>query len=62
MKKLLLHTCCAPCAIYVAMKLKEDYKVTLFFYNSNIYPETEYLKRYNEIKKWAEKEKIVMIQ
>jgi predicted adenine nucleotide alpha hydrolase (AANH) superfamily ATPase len=44
------------------MKLKEDYKVTLFFYNSNIYPETEYLKRYNEIKKWAEKEKIVMIQ
>lgn len=44
--KLLLHTCCAPCAIYPAKKLKKDgSEVTGFFYNPNIYPLPEYQKR-----------------
>ncbi len=62
MKKLLLHTCCGPCAIYVAQKLKEDYDVTLFFYNPNIYPREEYEKRLNEIKRWSQKENIELIE
>lgn len=62
MKKLLLHVCCGPCAIYVANKLRESYKVTLFFYNPNIYPEEEYIKRYNEVKKWAEKDSFELLQ
>jgi len=56
MKKLLLHVCCGPCAIYVAKKLRENYNVTLFFYNPNIYPKEEYIKRLNEVKKWAKKD------
>ena len=44
--KLLLHTCCAPCAIYPVKKLKKDgLEVTGFFYNPNIYPLDEYRKR-----------------
>ena len=62
MKKLLLHVCCGPCAIYVAKKLSEDYQVTLFFYNPNIWPEEEYLKRFNEVEKWSLKEGFALIE
>lgn len=40
--KLLLHTCCGPCALGVTERLKEDYKITYYFYNPNIHPEVEY--------------------
>jgi len=44
--KLLLHTCCGPCLIYPAQKLKKDkIEATAFFCNSNIYPLDEYHKR-----------------
>lgn len=44
--KILLHTCCAPCLIYPAGKLKkEGNSVTGFFYNPNIFPPGEYKKR-----------------
>ncbi|MDO8661976.1 MAG: epoxyqueuosine reductase QueH [Candidatus Omnitrophota bacterium] len=44
--KLLLHTCCAPCLIYPLEKLSlEGFKVTGFFYNPNIHPLAEYIKR-----------------
>jgi predicted adenine nucleotide alpha hydrolase (AANH) superfamily ATPase len=44
--KILLHTCCAPCLIYPAKKLKNDgHSVTGFFYNPNIAPPGEYKKR-----------------
>ncbi|MEW6100995.1 MAG: epoxyqueuosine reductase QueH [Candidatus Omnitrophota bacterium] len=48
--KLLLHTCCAPCLIYPAEKLKEKgFEVTGFFYNPNIHPFSEYTNRKNAI-------------
>lgn len=62
MKKLLLHTCCGPCAIYVARKLREDFVVTLYFFNPNIHPENEYHLRLAEIKKWASKDKFKVIK
>jgi len=44
--KLLLHTCCGPCLIHPLEKLtQEGFKVTGFFYNPNIHPCAEYLKR-----------------
>jgi hypothetical protein len=44
--KILLHTCCAPCLIYPAKRLKkEGASVTGFFYNPNIFPLAEYNKR-----------------
>lgn len=55
MKKLLLHICCAPCAVYVFEKLKEEYDVTGFFYNPNIHPKREYEMRVEESNKISEK-------
>ncbi|MDD5595025.1 MAG: epoxyqueuosine reductase QueH [Candidatus Omnitrophica bacterium] len=44
--KILLHTCCAPCIIYPLKRLKEKgASIVGFFYNPNIYPQEEYLKR-----------------
>lgn len=45
-KKILLHTCCAPCTTAVVEKLrKSDYAVSGFFYNPNIHPYQEFQKR-----------------
>lgn len=47
-KKILLHSCCAPCSTAVIERLVSDYNITILYYNPNIYPEEEYLKRKNE--------------
>jgi hypothetical protein len=44
-KKLLLHTCCAPCSTHCVNELMKDYDVTMYFYNPNIHPFGEYAKR-----------------
>ena len=46
--RLLLHSCCAPCSTTVIENLKEDYDITVLFYNPNIEPKEEYIKRKNE--------------
>ena len=45
---LLLHTCCAPCSSAVIERLSRDFKITVFYYNPNIEPVEEYIKRKNE--------------
>ena len=47
-KKILLHSCCAPCSTAVIERLKDEYDITILYYNPNIYPEKEYYKRKNE--------------
>ena len=47
-QKILLHSCCAPCSTAVIERLKDDYDIVIFYYNPNIYPEEEYIKRKNE--------------
>ena len=42
---LLLHSCCAPCSSYVLEYLSQYFQITVFYYNPNIYPESEYSKR-----------------
>ncbi len=51
--KLLLHICCIGCGVYVSQILKKEFRVSLFFYNPNIFPLQEYEKRLEEIKKVA---------
>lgn len=53
-KEILVHACCAPCFSYVYESLIELYSVVPFFYNPNILPKDEYLKRKNELKKYTE--------
>ena len=51
---LLLHSCCAPCSSYVLEYLSQYFKITVFYYNPNIYPESEYTKRILEQQKLIE--------
>lgn len=52
---LLLHSCCGPCSTSVLELLSDYFKVTLLYYNPNIYPREEYYKRLEEQKKVLEK-------
>lgn len=45
---LLLHSCCAPCSSYVLEYLEPYFKITVLYYNPNIEPINEYLKRKEE--------------
>ena len=49
---LLLHSCCAPCSSYVLEYLSQYFKITVLYYNPNIYPESEYRYRAEEQKRF----------
>lgn len=51
---LLLHACCAPCSSYVLEYLNGHFDITLFFYNPNISPKSEFEKRTEELKRLTE--------
>lgn len=53
--KILLHSCCGPCSSSVIMTLKEQFDISIFYYNPNIHPEEEYLLRKSEQIKLVEK-------
>ena len=60
--KILLHTCCAPCSIYCIEELKkEKMQIDLFWYNPNIYPESEYQKRKQTLEQYSKTIGINMI-
>ncbi len=53
--KLLLHICCAPCAIYPVRILRDEgHEVMGFFYRHNIHPFTECRKREETLKEYAD--------
>lgn len=47
-KNLLLHSCCAPCSSSVITRLRDYFNITILYYNPNIEPIEEYLKRKEE--------------
>ncbi len=51
---LLLHSCCAPCSSYVLEYLSQYFRITVFYYNPNIYPDEEYHKRVEEQRRFIE--------
>ncbi|MCD7739087.1 MAG: epoxyqueuosine reductase QueH [Lachnospiraceae bacterium] len=49
--RLFLHGCCAPCSSAVLERLREHFRITVFYFNPNISSEEEYQKRlYEEIR------------
>lgn len=44
-EKLVLHICCAVCGAAMVDLLKDQFEITLFYYNPNTHPREEYLKR-----------------
>ena len=49
---LLLHACCGPCFTIPHEELKDYFDITIIYNNSNIYPETEYIRRKEELKRF----------
>ena len=47
-KRLLLHSCCAPCSSHVISFLTNYFDITILYYNPNISPIEEYNKRKEE--------------
>lgn len=43
--RLLLHVCCAPCAAWPLVLLRDRFDLTLLFYGPNIHPKEEYNRR-----------------
>ncbi|MBP3420068.1 MAG: epoxyqueuosine reductase QueH [Marinifilaceae bacterium] len=55
MEKIVLHTCCAPCAsAIIEYLLNQQIEPIIYYCNPNIYPIDEYEKRKGEITRHAE--------
>jgi len=60
--KILLHICCANCAIFPIRVMRErNQDLTGFFYNNNIHPYQEFKKRLDTVKEYAEKVELDVI-
>lgn len=54
MTDVLVHCCCAPCSSAILeWLLQNSYRPTLFYFNPNIFPDSEYLIRKNELTRYA---------
>ena len=53
--KLLLHSCCAICNSYPLEYLQDVFEITLYFNNSNLYPQSEYDIRLDELINYVDK-------
>ncbi len=60
--RLLLHSCCGPCSGSVLERLAEHFDFTVYYYNPNIYPDSEYRRRADEQARLLEKLGVPMIE
>ncbi|MBD3168519.1 MAG: hypothetical protein GF307_03480 [candidate division Zixibacteria bacterium] len=62
MKRIALHICCAPCAVHTTEHLSnEGYDVVGFWYNPNIHPYVEFVKRLFSLKKFSDRTGVPVI-
>lgn len=60
--KILLHVCCANCAIIPVRTLREqNHQVTGFFFNHNIHPYQEFRRRLDTVRSYADEVELPMI-
>ena len=52
---LLLHVCCGPCSGNVLKEISEFFDITIYYSNSNIYPDTEYFRRFHELEDFIQR-------
>ena len=52
--RLLLHACCAPCSSATLERLSAHFDLTILYYNPNIYPPEEFLRREAELERFVE--------
>jgi hypothetical protein len=53
-KSILVHACCAPCVCWPLEFLIDKFNITILYNNSNIYPESEYIIRRDEVINYIE--------
>lgn len=62
MEKVLLHICCGPCATYPVPSLREEgFNLMGYFYNPNIHPYIEYIKRKESLEEFAKQTDLKVI-
>ena len=60
--RVLLHTCCGPCALYPLSSLRaEGMDITGFFFNHNIHPYQEYVRRRDAAQQMADLEGMPLV-
>ena len=60
--KLLLHACCADCALkFLEGAKNEDLEATIYYYNSNIHPRAEYTARLKAMQQVAAEKNVKII-
>ena len=61
--KLLLHICCSPCSIYPLKELSKDAdnQVKGLYFNPNIHPEEEYLRRRAAVEEYSKNNHLEVI-
>jgi len=60
--KLLLHACCADCALkFLESAKSEDLETTIYYYNPNIHPRAEYLTRLLALRKVVEEKAKIIV-
>ncbi len=59
--RILMHVCCAPDATTAYLRLKSKGEITMFYYNPNIQPYSEYTRRLEAVEKLSRLWKIPLI-
>lgn len=60
--KILLHVCCGPCSIYPVAALREEgHNLRGYFFNPNIHPYMEFIRRLETFTEYAEKIELPVI-
>jgi hypothetical protein len=60
--KLLLHICCGVCGAWIAQALSQNFEVSLFFFNPNIFPEEEYKRRLKAAEEISREAKVELVE
>lgn len=60
--RLLLQACCAPCLTAVYADLKDEFDVTVYWFNPNVYPAEEHEKRLQALREFCNKFEIPLIE
>ena len=51
---LLFHVCCGVCSVWPLVYLRNYFRITIYYGNSNIYPESEYERRLETLEEYLE--------
>ncbi len=61
--RILLHTCCGPCLVYPVRDLaSQAHEVTAFYFNPNIHPYSEYLRRLEALRICAQAKNVPLLE